>query len=570
MKRKFIWLILIVFFLFLAALAFVSVFISNLTTEKVKVAADSYLEINLSGQLEEYSPTIPFMEYLQGPVVSLYDTWMNLRKAAVDPRIKAVVLKFGLLEADWAKIEELRQAVINFKKSGKPIVAYFEESPEANKEYYLATACNKIILHPLGWLGINGLAAYVPFFKGTLDKLGIKAEFEHIEEYKTAYNQFTENGFTPAHQEMMESIYNDIFSRYLKEISLARNKSPEEMKKLLDHGYFQGKEALNAGLVDNLAYEDQLLDVLNFKEVKALSKIDNGRYARIEPSSFGLNVGQKIALIYASGTILSGEEEVVALGSETFDRWVQSASKDKSIAAIVVRIDSPGGSAVGADTIWHELIKARKEKPVIISMSGLAGSGGYWMALGGSKIIAQPQTLTGSIGVIAGKFSFEGLMKKLGINTERIVIGKEADAFTIYREFTPEEKKILKDQLQGIYQQFLQRVSSARNMSPEEVNRIGRGRVWTGNQAKSLNLIDDLGGLDAAIEAAKKMAGISLQQEVELVVWPKKRTFFDILMGKKTELSSFLAEIEVVSGFRRLIKSFSRPQTWALTPFWLY
>ncbi|HEK84747.1 MAG TPA: signal peptide peptidase SppA, partial [Candidatus Aminicenantes bacterium] len=288
MKRKFIWLILIVFFLFLAALAFVSVFISNLTTEKVKVAADSYLEINLSGQLEEYSPTIPFMEYLQGPVVSLYDTWMNLRKAAVDPRIKAVVLKFGLLEADWAKIEELRQAVINFKKSGKPIVAYFEESPEANKEYYLATACNKIILHPLGWLGINGLAAYVPFFKGTLDKLGIKAEFEHIEEYKTAYNQFTENGFTPAHREMMESIYNDIFSRYLKEISLARNKSPEEMKKLLDHGYFQGKEALNAGLVDNLAYEDQLLDVLNFKEVKALSKIDNGRYARIEPSSFGL------------------------------------------------------------------------------------------------------------------------------------------------------------------------------------------------------------------------------------------------------------------------------------------
>jgi len=570
MKRKSVWLILIFFFIFLTALAFVSVFVSNLTQEKVRITSDSYLEINLNGQLEEYSPTMPFMQYFQGPIISLYDTWMNLRKAALDPRIKAVVLKFGFLDSDWAKIEELRQAVINFRKSGKPIIAYFEESPEADKEYYLATACNKIILHPLGWLGINGFATYVPFFKGLLDRLGIKAEFEHIEEYKTAYNQFTENGFTPAHQEMLESIYHDIFDRYLKEIASARHKSQEEMRSLLDRGYFQGKEALDAHLVDGLAYEDQLLEILNLKDVKELTKVDNSRYARLEPSSLGLNIGRKVALIYATGTILSGEEEVVALGSQTFIRWLQSATRDKTIAAIIVRIDSPGGSAVGADTIWHELIKARREKPVIISMSGLAGSGGYWMALGGNRMIAQPQTLTGSIGVIAGKFSFEGLMKKLGINIEKVVIGKEADAFTIYREFTPEERKILKDQIKDIYEQFLQRVASARNISTEEANRLGRGRVWTGNQAKNLNLIDDLGGLDLAIDSAKQLAGISPKEEVELVVWPKKRSFLDILMGRKAEITSFLAENELIAHLVHLIKSFSRPATWALTPFWLY
>ncbi|MBC7361549.1 MAG: signal peptide peptidase SppA [Candidatus Aminicenantes bacterium] len=570
MNKKFIWLIIIFFFLILIGLLVFSLLIFNIAPKEVQVESNSYLEIKLEGRLEEYSPVVPYMEFLQGKTISLYDTWMNLRKASLDPRIKAVVLKFGLLDSDWAKIEELRQAVYDFRKSGKPVIAYFEESPDADKEYYLATACDKIILHPLGWLGVNGLASYVPFFKGTLDKLGIKAEFEHIEEYKTAYNQFTEKGFTTAHREMMESIYNDIFNYYFKQITAARHKTPEEMKKLIDRGYFQGKEAVDCGLVDGLAYEDQLLEVMNLKNIKQLNKISNEKYAKVNPASFGLNRGKKVALIFATGTILSGEEQVVALGSETFTRWLRAAVKDKSIAAIVVRIDSPGGSAVGSDIIWHELVKARGEKPVVISMSGLAGSGGYWMALGGHKIIAQPQTLTGSIGVIAGKFSFEGLMKKLGINTEKIVLGKEADAFSVYRKFTPEERNILKNQIQSIYQQFLERVASSRNLSIEEVHRIGRGRVWTGNQAKELNLVDDLGGLNLAIESAKKMAGIPAEEEVKLVIWPKKRTFFDFLMGKETELSYFRAQAEIITGYARLIKYSSPPRVWTLMPFWLY
>lgn len=570
MKKRVLWILLIVFFFILIIALGLSYFFYKIGPKEAAVAGNSYLEIKLEGQLEDYSPSIPFLEFFPETTVSLYDTWMNLRKAARDSRIKAVVIKFGMLEADWAKIEELRQSVLAFRESGKPVIAYFEESPEADKEYYLATACDRIVLHPLGWLGINGLAAYVPFFKGTLDRLGIKAEFEHIEEYKTAYNQFTESGFTPAHREMLLSIYEDIFNYYLKEIAAARHKTPEEMRQLIDKGYFKGREAVASGLVDELAYEDQLFQKSNLEKYRELTRITNEKYASVRPEGLGLNLGKKVALIFAGGTILSGSAEQVVLGSETFSRWLRAAVKDKSIEAIIVRVDSPGGSAVGSDIIWHELVKARAEKPVIISMSGLAGSGGYWLSLGGHQIIAQPQTLTGSIGAIAGKFSFAGLMEKLGLTADRLVIGKNADAFSPYRGFTPEERKILREEIGYIYEQFLERVATARNLPLEEVERLGRGRVWTGRQARDLKLVDDLGGLFQAMEAARELAGIPPETELRLVVWPVKRSLWDLILGRKTELVQARSTIELLSRARKTIEVFSRARVWALMPFWVY
>lgn len=570
MKKRFLWILLIFFFFILIIALSLSYLFYKIGAKEAAVSSNSYLEIKLEGRLDDYSPSIPFLEFFPERTVSLYDTWMNLRKAARDSRIKAVVIKFGMLEADWAKMEELRQSVLTFRESGKPVIAYFEESPEADKEYYLATACDRIFLHPLGWLGINGLAAYVPFFKGTLDRLGIKAEFEHIEEYKTAYNQFTESGFTPAHREMLLSIYEDIFNYYLKEIALARNKSPEEMRQLIDKGYFKGKEAVASGLVDELAYEDQIFQKSNLERYRELTRITNEKYAKVRPEGLGLNMGKKVALIFASGTIISGSAEQVALGSETFGRWLRAAVKDKSIEAIIVRVDSPGGSAVGSDIIWHELVKARAEKPVIISMSGLAGSGGYWLSLGGHRIIAQPQTLTGSIGVIAGKFSFEGLMQKLGLTADRLVIGKNADAFSIYRSFTPEERKILREEIGYIYEQFLERVATARNLPLEEVERLGRGRVWTGHQARELRLVDELGGLFQAMEAARELTGISPDTELRLAVWPARRSLWDLILGRKTELTGVGSTIELLSRFRKTMEIFSRARVWALMPFWVY
>lgn len=570
MKKRVLWILLIIFFFILIIALGLSYFFYKIGPKEATVAGNAYLEIKLEGQLEDYSPSVPFLEFFPETTVSLYDTWMNLRKAARDSRIKAVVIKFGMLEADWAKMEELRQSVLAFRESGKPVIAYFEESPEADKEYYLATACDRIVLHPLGWLGINGLAAYVPFFKGTLDRLGIKAEFEHIEEYKTAYNQFTESGFTPAHREMLLSIYEDIFNYYLKEIAAARNKTPEEMRQLIDKGYFKGREAVASGLVDELAYEDQLFQKSNLEKYRELTRITNEKYASVRPEGLGLNLGKKVALIFAGGTILSGSAEQVVLGSETFSRWLRAAVKDKSIEAIIVRVDSPGGSAVGSDIIWHELVKARAEKPVIISMSGLAGSGGYWLSLGGHRIIAQPQTLTGSIGVIAGKFSFAGLMEKLGLTADKLVIGKNADAFSPYRSFTPEEKKILREEIGYIYEQFLERVATARNLPLEEVERLGRGRVWTGRQARDLKLVDELGGLFQAMEAARELAGIPPETELRLVVWPARRSLWDLILGRKTELARASSTVELLSRARKTMEIFSQARVWALMPFWVY
>jgi len=570
MKRRVLWILLIVFFLILIIALTLSYFFYKISPKEAAVAPKSYLEIKLEGKLVDYSYSVPFMEFFPERSLSLFDIWMNLRKAARDSRIKAVVIKFGMLETDWAKIEELRQSVLTFRESGKPVIAYFEESPEADREYYLATACDRIVLHPLGWLGINGLAAYVPFFKGALDRLGIKAEFEHIEEYKTAYNQFTETGFTPAHREMLQSIYEDIFNYYLKEIAAARHKTLEEMRQLIDKGYFQGREALDSGLVDELAYEDQLFQKMGLEKYRELSRLSSEKYSSVRPEGLGLNLGRKVALIFASGTILSGSVEQVALGSETFSRWLRAAVKNKSIEAIIVRVDSPGGSAVGSDIIWHELVKARSEKPVIISMSGLAGSGGYWMSLGGNRIIAQPQTLTGSIGVIAGKFSFEGLMQKLGLTTDRLVIGKNADAFSLYRSFNPEEKKILRDEISYIYEQFVERVATARNLSREEVERLGRGRVWTGRQARELKLVDDLGGLVRAMEAARELVGISPETELRLVVWPARRSLLDIILGRKTEFARAESTLEVLQRIRKTLEIYSTARIWSLMPFWVY
>lgn len=570
MKKRVLWILLIIFFFILIMALGLSYFFYKIGPKEATVAGNAYLEIKLEGRLEDYSPSIPFLEFFPETTISLYDTWMNLRKAARDSRIKAVVIKFGMLEADWAKMEELRQSVLAFRVSGKPVIAYFEESPEADKEYYLATACDRIVLHPLGWLGINGLAAYVPFFKGTLDRLGIKAEFEHIEEYKTAYNQFTESGFTPAHREMLLSIYEDIFNYYLKEIAAARNKTPEEMRQLIDKGYFKGREAVASGLVDELAYEDQLFQKSNLEKYRELTRITNEKYTSVRPEGLGLNLGKKVALIFAGGTILSGSAEQVVLGSETFSRWLRAAVKDKSIEAIIVRVDSPGGSAVGSDIIWHELVKARAEKPVVISMSGLAGSGGYWLSLGGHRIIAQPQTLTGSIGVIAGKFSFAGLMEKLGLTADKLVIGKNADSFSPYRSFTPEERKILREEIGYIYEQFLERVATARNLPLEEVERLGRGRVWTGRQARDLKLVDDLGGLFQAMEAARELAGIPAETELRLVVWPARRSLWDLILGRKAELIQARSSIELLSRARKTMEIFSRARVWTLMPFWVY
>ena len=565
-KRTYVLIIFLVFFV-LAAAAAVSYFLMDWGRPAVTVPLHACLEINLSGELQEIAPPDFFTNVILGiRPLSMNELWMNLRKAKADDRVEVLLLRMNLLACDWAKVTELRDAVLDFRKAGKKAYAYIDEAPDFDKEYYLATACDRIILHPMGWLGINGIGGYVPFFKNALDKLGVRAEFEHVEEYKTAYNQFTEKGFTPAHREMMESIYGDLFSQYVKAVASARKKSEGEVRGLIDHAFFQGENALKAGLVDDLLYEDELQNLLQSGGRK-LGRITSDAYARVSPASAGIGIGRKVALIYGVGPILSGESLPQSMGGTTVARWIRQARQDKSIAAIVFRVDSPGGSSVASDVIWREVFLAKKEKPFVVSMSDVAGSGGYWISMAAHKIVAQPQTLTGSIGVLAGKFDLSALYEKLGLTSEKIAYGKEADIFSTFRPFSPEEKKIMKDEILWTYDQFLTKVAEGRNMTKDEVNAVGRGRVWTGAQARDLKLVDELGGLTKAVELAKGLAGIAREEEVRLVVWPKKRTFWESLLGRRAPESV----LDMRPGLKQAalaLRLMERNRIWAVMPFW--
>ena len=531
------------------------------------VRAHSYLELKLSGEISEITYPDFFLTMFTGiKPLSVHDIWMNLRKAKKDTRIDSLLLRIGYLQCGWAKTHELREAILDFRKSGKKAYAYIEESPDLNKEYYLATACDQVILHPLGWLIVNGVGGRIPFLKNTLAKLGIEAEFEHVEEYKSAADMFTEEGFTPAYKEMMESIYGNYFSQYVRVVAEARGKSEDEVKRLIDTGFFHGENAVKAGLVDDILYLDQV-EALIRGEKKKVSRISLEQYSKIKPSSLGLDRGRKIAVIYGCGPIYVGEGYFQTMGSDTVARWIKKAGEDKSIAAVVFRVDSPGGSAVASDVIWRETVLAKKEKPFIVSMSDVAGSGGYWVAMSADKIIAQPQTLTGSIGVIGGKFNLAGFYKKIGLTSETLTYGKRSDIFSSFRSFTPDERKFLKNELLWIYDKFLTKVAAGRNMTTDEVNRIGRGKVWTGSQAKDLGLVDEIGGLSRAIELAKEKAGIPAEEEVKLVIFPRKVSLFQSLFAKKEVKINLRLEpkIEKILSFLQLLE---KERAWAIMPLW--
>jgi protease-4 len=569
MKRgKYVLLIALIFVVLIMATFFAFIYF-EFGGKPPAVGANAYLEINLGGELLEWSkPDLFTSLFMGGEPLAMHDIWMNLRKAKADRRICGVLLRLNMMQCGWAKADEVREAILDFRKSGKKAYAFIEEAPSFDKEYFLATACDKIILHPLGWLGIPGIGGDVPFFKKGLDKLGIEAQFEHIEEYKTAYNQFMEKGFTAPHREMVEAIYGNIFDRYVKTVALARHKTEAEVKGLIDHGFYQGEQAKDAGLVDLLLYDDQLPGLFEGNGPKP-GRVNQEDYSKVSPSSVGLGTGRKVALIYAMGPILSGESvNYQMIGGQTLARWIRRARLDKSVAAVVLRVDSPGGSAVASDTIGREVELTKKVKPFVVSMSDMAGSGGYWISMAAHKIVAHPQTLTASIGVLSGKFNFDKLYEKLGITSEVLSYGQRANIFSTFHPLTKEDRALLREQITWIYDKFLTKVSEGRNITKEKVNEVGRGRVWTGDQARAIGLVDELGGLTEAIEEAKKLAGIPATEDVRLDVMPRRTSFWSSLLGRGQDLASLrldpalkkaLAGLQVMQGERFL----------ALMPLWV-
>ncbi len=528
--RRGVWIVLVLIILAIAISAMGLVAMALFVGREPQVVTNSTLVLKIGGDLQETEPGGVIGQFFEAPptVHSLVDA---LRKARVDKRVSSVIIRPTDAAALWGKIQEVRDAILDFRRSGKPIIGYLEYGGE--QEFYLASACDKVYLLPTATLDLTGMASYELFLRGTLDKIGAYPDTLHIGEYKTASNTFTEHTFTPAHREMAESLNADLYNQLIRGIATGRHKSEKDVRALVDHGPFLPEDAVRAGLIDDVAYEDELDDKVQLSTGK-VNFLNESEYRHVPPTSLGLNRGPRIAVIYATGVIASGESNYDSpsgqvVGSETMVDSLRKARADSSIKAIVMRIDSPGGSAIASDVIWREVVLTKNVKPVIASMSDVAASGGYYIAMPAHAIVAEPATLTGSIGVVMLKFVIDGTLKKLGMNIEGVTNGRYADLYSPVRAFTTEERAKIQEQMQATYDAFVEKAAQGRNTTPERIDAIGQGRVWTGNQGKQLGLVDELGGLERALVVAKQRAKISPDSEVEIVVYPTKKSFYDLV-----------------------------------------
>jgi len=526
MKRG-VWIVIVLILLAVCVSAAGMLLLFGLAGRGPEIASNSTLVLRVPGDIPEMEPGGVFGPFIEAaPTVRSYVEM--LRRAKTDSRIAALIVKPTGAGALWGKVQEVRDAVADFRRSGKPTIAYLEYGGE--QEFYLATACDKVFLMPSSTLDLTGVASYELFLRGTLDKIGAYPDAMHIGEYKTASNNFTEKTYTAAHREMAESLNTDLYDQLVRGIADGRHKSEAEVKSLIDHGPFLPEDALRAGLIDDLAYDD---------EVAAKVKLASGKSAPLDMNDYrqagnAFGRGQRIAVIYASGLIASGKSSYdttggQVVGADTMAEYLRKARGDSSVKAIVLRVDSPGGSALASDVIWREVLLTKRQKPVIASMSDVAASGGYYIAMPADAIVAEPSTLTGSIGVVLTKFVIDGTLKKLGMNMEGVSKGKYADLYSPVRPFSPDERARMEAYMQATYDTFVEKAAQGRNTTPEKIDAVGQGRVWTGRQAKQIGLVDELGGLDRAVSLAKQRAKIPQDADVELIVYPPKKSFFDVV-----------------------------------------
>ena len=528
----------IILFFVLIVVVCVAIVASALRGNRPSIQDNSVLALRISGAMPDYVPDDPFRRIFGSPPQSLGSLMAQFRKAKVDKRITAVMLDIDFTDAGWAKAEEIRGAIEDFRTSGKPVYAYMEMG--LNKDYYIASACDKIYVPPSGELFTIGLAADVMFFRGSLDKLGVYPDIYQIGKYKSAGDMFTQKQMTDAHREYINSMLDDLFGRFVQGVAKSRNKSVDEVKDLIDKAPYTAAQAKDAGLIDGALYHDEvekeLKKRLGYKDSDELHIARSSDYKQISQESLGLNKGDKIAVVYAAGDIVSGKSSFGSsgedtIGSDSLVKTLNDVRDDKAIKAIVLRIDSPGGSGLASDIIWRAIEAAKTKKPVVVSMSDVAASGGYYIACNANKIVAEPSTITGSIGVVGGKPVLKGFYDWIGVTNEYVMRGKNAGMFRETEKFDDSERAKFQEFLQSTYQDFITKVGKGRNKDAAYIDSIGQGRVWTGSQGKDRGLVDEYGGLDKAIEIAKQLANIPGDHSIQRVVLPQPPTFLEQLMN---------------------------------------
>ena len=529
-----------------------------------RIQPNTVLTVHIEGEIEEQPPQDPLTEALFGTRLTVIDIVQALDRAETDPRITGIEVRVDESTMSMGKIQEIQQKIREFNRKGKFSVAYLEYA--TNRTYYLASACQTVMLLPTSLFHVRGLMTSTTFLRGTLDKLGVYPDLYHIGDYKNAMNVFTEKKYTSAHREADQVLLEDLYRQFLRGVAEGRGMKLAEVEKAIEKGPYTAQEALAAKLVDRLAYADEARDLVKQKNRGSDNRLNLAEYLRRTERGGG----SKLAVIYAAGTILPGRSGDTpfggaVMGSETIAEQFRRAREDTSIKAVILRVDSPGGVAFSSEVIRHEVVVTKRVKPVVVSMSDLAASGGYAIAMSANKIVAEPGTITGSIGVVGGKYNLLGLYQKLGLSKDHIPTTENSTIDYPFQNYTPAQRESILKYMRDIYSEFLQGVAEGRHMTVEAVDKIGQGRVWSGERARQLGLVDELGGLDAAITAAKTLAKIPPSERISLVFLPPPKSLFEQLrdlvgatsvFGRGVTLRQWLDQMETLA----------RTPAWTLLP----
>lgn len=524
-------------FVVAAAFLFV-VFLFFVGRKSEVVPANTVVELDLETGFTEQAPSDALAQLQNRGGPTLLDIVFALEKAGRDPKVKGLLVRVGSSPMMPAHAEEIRDAILAFRKTKKFAIAYSEDFSGENAgltSYYLASACDEIWLQPHSDFGVAGLRYEVPFLRGAFDKVGITPRYEGRKEFKNAINTYLDKEFTPAQKEAEQRLLDSTYGIFTRAVAQARKLAPEEAARLLSEGPYPGEQALALHLIDGLGYRDEVYEKAKKRAGQDAKLMWLGAY---DARADGIHDdGPRVALIYGTGDIVPGHSGFdpmsgsESMGSDTVSKAFREAVDDDDVKAILFRVDSPGGSVVASETIWREVQRARQaKKPVIVSMSSLAASGGYYVAMGADRIVAQPATITGSIGVYTGKMVTKALWDKLGVSFDAVETGPNAALYDGYSDFSPEQWALVRGSLDRIYATFTRKVAEGRKLPLEKVEEVARGRVWSGEDALARGLVDEMGGYPAAIAAAKRLAHLPEKKDIDLRVYPPAKSRLEALM----------------------------------------
>jgi protease-4 len=529
-----------------------------------RVKPNTVLVVRIEGEIPEQTPQFSLQDLFNGESTTVTDITEGIERARTDPHITGLEVRVGESFLNMGNLQEIRARIQAFNNARKFSVGYLEFA--TNQSYYLASACQTLIMLPKSELDLHGLIASTTFLRGTLDKLGIYPDFLHVGEYKNAPNIYTEKKFTAAHREATKGLVDDWYRQFVQGVAESRNLMPQDVERAIAAGPYNSDAAPAAGLVDHVGYRDDVRNLVGQKNHGYDRRISLHRYLD-RSEKFTVD---KIAVIYAVGEIVPGRsatspwgEEI--MGSDTIAQQFRRARTDDFVKAVVVRIDSPGGVTFSSEIIRHELELTKEVKPVVVSMSDVAASGGYWLAMPANRIIAEPGTITGSIGVFMGKFNIQGLYEKLGLSTDFIATTENSTLDYPFQSFTPAQRETLLRNMRETYNDFLHGVAEGRHMKVEDVDKIAQGRVWTGERARQLGLVDELGGLHTAITRARELARIPAEQKISLLLLPPRRSFLERLLDTSDEESTFAPTASLQAWLGKL-ESLASYSVWTILP----